>query len=45
MAVAEALYAQRLQNLNVALPKNERRKRISKMDNSLRVKLHSIRKG
>ncbi|KAI1079712.1 hypothetical protein F5B20DRAFT_580871 [Whalleya microplaca] len=42
MAVAEALYAQRLQNLNTALPRNGRCKRNSIIDNSSTVKLHGI---
>ncbi|KAI1199363.1 hypothetical protein F5X97DRAFT_322550 [Nemania serpens] len=44
MAVAEALCTLRLQNINEALDENERDKKISNMENALRVKLHSVRK-
>ncbi|KAI1420246.1 hypothetical protein F5Y12DRAFT_719737 [Xylaria sp. FL1777] len=44
MAVAEALFTLRLQNINEALDENERDKKISNMENALRVKLYSVRK-
>ncbi|KAJ8131857.1 hypothetical protein O1611_g1768 [Lasiodiplodia mahajangana] len=44
MAVAEALFTLRRQNINEALDENERDKKISNMENALRVKLHSVRK-